>query len=77
MEFVPFSNYLISLNKMHVLHLFMKGYLQQTNYQDHQKKFKTELTSSTPTKSINPELIGWLSSLKTINVKCLIVTDYH
>ena len=61
---------------MHASHLSSKECLQQTNYWDHQKKFQTELTSSTPMKSINLELIAWLSLLKTTNVKSLIVTDY-
>ena len=34
------------------------------NYRDYQNNGKKELTSSTPTPSINPDLIGWLFSPK-------------
>ena len=52
----------------------MKGYLQQTNNQDHQKKIKTELTSSTPTKIDKPG-IHWLA-IFTKNYKCEVFDSY-
>ena len=58
------NNYLISQNKIHVWHLFSKECLQPINYQDYQNKGEKELTSSTPTKSVKLDLIGWLFSQK-------------
>ena len=71
MEFVPFTTEQLSYLAKQDPYLapIFEGYLQPINYQDYQTNFNPELTSSTPTLSINPELIGWVFSLKTTDVK--------
>ena len=79
MEFVPFTTEQLSyLTKQDpCLAPIFAGVFASDQLPGLPELWKKELTSSTPTLSINPDHIGWLFSPKNTLAKSWIVTDYH
>ena len=79
MEFVPFTTEQLSYLAKQDPYLapIFAGVFAADELPGLPEQWKKKLTSSTPTPSINPDLIGWVFSQKNTLAKSWTVTDYR